>query len=174
MIYIFDSYYTDTEANTACVGISHWDSTTHAVVLSRKTVVSSDYISGQFYKRELPGILQIISELVLQPGDIIVIDGYVYLDDQLSNGLGGYLYEELGRSVPVLGVAKNKYRTLDRAYREVHRGKSSKPLFITAAGIDLDDAVAHLQQMAGAYRLPDMLKLADMLSKGYGKTNNTN
>ncbi len=50
-------------------------------------------------------------------------------------------------------------------YVSGHRRESKKPLFITAAGIDLDYAAAGVEQMAGAYRIPDLLKRVDMLSK---------
>ena len=166
MIYAFDSYYINKEVNTSCVGFLDWSSTKPEMAISEKSEVLSDYVSGQFYKRELPGIIQIIDQLDLQAPDILVVDGYVYLDDQKSNGLGGYLYEAIGKSNPVIGVAKKAYKSLDQAVREVYRGESKKPLYVTAMGFDLDYATKCITGMTGKYRIPDLLKLVDQYSKG--------
>ncbi|MBC6994961.1 endonuclease V [Lewinella lacunae] len=166
MIYAFDLYYREEETVTACVGFENWSSTAPALQLTEKSKVESDYISGQFYKRELPGILQLLQKIDLQPGDLIIVDGYVYLDDEKSNGLGGHLYEALDKQFPIIGVAKKKYHSLEKEYREVYRGQSQKPLFITAAGFDLEEAQCCVEGMAGTYRIPDLLKIVDQLSKG--------
>ncbi len=166
MIYAFDLYYREAETVTACVGFDNWASTAPALQLTEKSKVESEYISGQFYKRELPGILQLLQKIDLQPGDLIIVDGYVYLDDAKSNGLGGHLYEALDKQVPVIGVAKKKYHSLEKEYREVYRGLSQKPLLITTAGFDLKEAQRCVEGMAGTYRIPDVLKIADQLSKG--------
>lgn len=48
---------------------------------------------------------------------------------------------------------------------EIFRGTSSKPLFITSAGIDLRDAAEHIEKMHGMYRMPTLLKLLDTYTK---------
>ena len=67
----------------------------------------SRYISGQFYKRELPGILRLLEQFDETP-DEMVIDGYVMLGDR--PGLGQYLFESFVGRIPVIGVAKSKHR----------------------------------------------------------------
>lgn len=67
--------------------------------------------------------------------------------------------------IPIIGVAKKKYKLLQNEYREVYRGKSKKPLFITSAGFDIDKAKKIIEKMHGSFRIPSMLKLADQLSK---------
>ena len=49
---------------------------------------------------------------ILICGDIslIVIDGFVYLDDEGGYGLGGHLYECLERRVQIVGVAKSPFK----------------------------------------------------------------
>lgn len=165
MIYIFDSYYNDKETITACIGIENWQSENPGLQFSEKSLVESEYISGQFYKRELPGIINLLKKINLKKSDLIIIDGYVYLDDYQSNGLGGYLYEELNKEIPIIGVAKKKYKLLQNGCREVYRGKSKKPLFVTTAGIDVDRAKKIIEEMPGSFRIPLILKLVDQLSK---------
>ena len=41
----------------------------------------ADYVPGQFYKRELPCIIQLLDEII-EPIDLIVVDGYVWLTDE--------------------------------------------------------------------------------------------
>jgi hypothetical protein len=45
------------------------------------------------------------------------------------------------------------------------RGGSSRPLFITAAGIAPDIAAGYLRKMAGAHRIPTLLKRVDRLCR---------
>jgi deoxyribonuclease V len=67
-----------------------------------------EYTSGEFYKRELPCILSLLGKNHFDNIEAIIVDGFVYLDDQNKLGLGGHLYERLPYKVPVIGVAKNK------------------------------------------------------------------
>lgn len=43
-----------------------------------------EYVSGQFYKRELPCILQIITKVDLSQIEVIIIDGHVFIDNNFS------------------------------------------------------------------------------------------
>lgn len=119
------------------------------------------YVPGEFYRRELPILLALIGR-VREPLDIILIDGYVCLGDE--PGLGQHLFEKLGGKTPVIGVAKSRFHDTDAI--EVLRGHSQSPLYITAAGIPLDEAAEHVRQMHGPYRIPTLLKQVDQLSKG--------
>jgi len=116
------------------------------------------YESGQFYKRELPCILELLSVHTLTP-DIIIVDGYVDFG-KAEKALGTYLYEALLGSVGIIGVAKNRFLGISPE-TEVFRGQSNKPLFVTAIGIDADLARQYIITMAGEYRIPDLLKCAD-------------
>jgi deoxyribonuclease V len=95
---------------------------------------------------------------------IVVIDGYVWLDEGRP-GLGARLFEALGGRTPVVGIAKTAFRDAGWA-RAVVRGRSAKPLFVTAAGLGLDDAAEGVRSMAGAHRLPAMVAEADRLARG--------
>lgn len=63
-----------------------------------------------------------------------------------------------------MGVAKNRFRDTVHA-AEIYRGNSKRPLFVTSIGVDYQRAAAHVQSMAGAHRLPTLLKTVDRLSR---------
>ncbi len=129
-----------------------------------------EYVPGEFYKRELPCIQAVLAQLPSTP-DTLVIDGYVWLDDQGKKGLGARLYDALDAQIPVIGVAKTSFATATSAI-ELHRGGSSRPLYVTAIGLEVNDAVSAVARMHGAHRIPTMLNLVDRLSKGEAKLRN--
>ena len=93
---------------------------------------------GEFYLRELPrrAVLEDLSELGL-----LVTDGYADLDPAGRPGLGAHAHAEFG--IPVIGVAKSRFRTATHAVPVV-RGSSMRPLFVTAAGMPAADAAARM------------------------------
>jgi deoxyribonuclease V len=118
------------------------------------------YQPGAFYLRELPPLRAVLAgqdELRL-----VVVDGYADLDPDGRPGLGARLHAELG--MPVIGVAKSAYRTATHAI-PVLRGTSSRPLFVTAAGLPRHDAADLVRHMAGRFRVPDALRRADTLAR---------
>ena len=90
------------------------------------------YRPGELYRRELPGILDVLSALEREP-DLVVVDGYVSLANG-APGLGAHLYRALEERVQIIGVAKTRFSGAGQAVR-VYRGSSEKPLFVTAAGL---------------------------------------
>ena len=51
------------------------------------------------------------------------------------------------------------------AYVDHLRGGSKRPLYLTAAGIDVKQAAALVKSMHGGHRVPALLKRADQLSR---------
>jgi deoxyribonuclease V len=123
----------------------------------------AEYQPGQFYRRELPCILKLLTDNGLAP-DIIIIDGFVYLDGVSRPGLGKHLYDALHGDVAVIGVAKTPFKGISPRY-QLFRGGSTRPLYITAVGIHLDIAKDFIRDMHGRHRLPTMLKRVDHLSR---------
>lgn len=165
MILAFDTYYSDKKAKTVAIGFNAWtDAQPHEVFTETLDDVA-DYQPGEFYKRELPCILSLLSRIDLAKVEAIVIDGFVILDDNGKPGLGGHLYARLDQKVPVIGVAKTNFALINEGKREVFRGQSERPLFITALGIDLDVASNNIRHMHGDYRIPTLLKYLDGLTK---------
>ncbi|MEE6126600.1 endonuclease V [Chryseobacterium arthrosphaerae] len=165
MIYAFDTYYYEDFANTACIAFEDWESEKEVETFIEQTKINSEYESGAFYKRELPCILSLLQKITLKSGDIIIVDGYVTLDNEGKSGLGGHLYKALDEKYPVVGIAKNEFTTPDTERRSVFRGESRIPLFLTAKGIDVDEVKTKVEQMHGAYRMPTLLKKLDQLSR---------
>ncbi|AYZ11791.1 endonuclease V [Chryseobacterium arthrosphaerae] len=165
MIYAFDTYYYEDFANTVCIAFEDWKSEKEVETFIEQTKINSEYESGAFYKRELPCILSLLQKITLKSGDIIIVDGYVTLDNEGKSGLGGHLYKALDEKYPVVGIAKNEFTTPDTERRSVFRGESRTPLFLTAKGIDVDEVKTKVEQMHGAYRMPTLLKKLDQLSR---------
>jgi len=94
---------------------------------------------------------------------VVVIDGYVWLDQSGRKGLGALLFEALNETVSVIGVAKNRFSGSNGT--DVFRGTSRKPLIVTAAGIDEREAARLIQLMHGQYRIPTLVKRADYVSR---------
>jgi deoxyribonuclease V len=163
MIACVDVDYREAGAIAACVCFQSWSDDTPA---SESVIQISDvepYQSGQFYRRELPGILAVLKSLPDLP-QVIVIDGYVWLGDR-QPGLGAHLYEALERRVAVIGVAKTRFARAEPT-AEVLRGRSRSPLYVTAAGMGVAEAAGHIRAMHGPYRIPTLLKRVDQLSRG--------
>ena len=118
------------------------------------------YQPGQFFVRELPPLRAVLAHV--RNLGLLVIDGYVDLDPGGRPGLGAHAHAAFG--VPVIGVAKTRFRAASHAV-EVLRGSSSRPLFVTAAGMPQAEAAALVRQMAGLFRLPDALRRADALAR---------
>ncbi|AYO53857.1 MULTISPECIES: endonuclease V [Acinetobacter] len=163
MIIVLDVAYTESFAHVAGVVFENWTSQKAAQTYTLKVQEIAEYESGQFYKRELPCLLALLQE-VKEPIDLIVIDGYVTLGEDQHYGLGQYLYEALDCKIPVIGVAKNEFKGTPK-YCEILRGLSQKPLYVTAIGIDLDVAKNHVENMYGKFRIPELLKEVDRLSR---------
>ena len=159
MILAVDVNYDQKRARAAGVLFSNW---TAAQPYSKFISILDEvkkYIPGEFYKRELPCILKLINEHKLRP-QIIIVDGYVYLDGNTKPGLGKYLFDQLNGKIPIIGVAKNPYKDITSEY-EVYRGGSKRPLYVTSAGIPINKAKNKIRSMHGIFRIPDMLRLVD-------------
>ena len=134
-----------------------------SVAYSRTAMTSTagEYRPGEFWRRELSPLRTVLDGVAGLA--LVVIDGYVDLDPAGRPGLGARVHAEFG--VPVIGVAKSFFRGAVHA-APVPRGRSARPLYVTAAGIGVPEAARMVAQMAGPYRMPDVLRLADRLARG--------
>lgn len=165
MMLAFDTFYYADEAKTVCISFTDWSQETEAQVFSKITKHPNSYQPGEFYKRELPCILDLCKDLPLEKINTMIVDGYVYLDDDGKLGLGGRLYQHFNKEIPVIGVAKSNFFSLQENQKLVYRGKSKNPLYITAAGISLAQAAHKIQMMHGNFRIPTLLKRLDLLTR---------
>jgi deoxyribonuclease V len=164
MLACVDVDYRGDEAVAACVLFKTWQDEKASSERVERIRGVAPYQPGQFYRRELPCLLAVLAPCE-EPLDLVLIDGYVWLGEESHPGLGAHLYEALQWKVPIVGVAKTQFLSARRAVA-VSRGETSrKPLFVTAAGIDVAIAAANVQAMHGAYRLPTLLKRVDQLCR---------
>ncbi len=164
MIFAVDVYYRANLAIVAGVLFDRWDAAEPICELTAEITGVAEYEPGQFYKRELPCIVEILGRLEKLP-DCIVVDGYVYLDEFHQPGLGQHLYDAIDGKAAVIGVAKTKFKAVPSS-AEVFRGDSQKPLYVTAVGIDETEARKSIAQMHGNHRMPTLLKIVDARSRG--------
>jgi deoxyribonuclease V len=150
-------------AAAACVLFEQWADPIEAG--TRVVMVSNvaPYEPGAFYRRELP-CLQAVLGAVGAPVEAVVVDGYVWLSAEGRPGLGAHPFEALGRSTPVVGVAKTSF-TGSALAEPVLRGGSARPLYVTAAGADARTAAGWIRSMHGAHRIPTLLRRADRLCR---------
>ncbi|TDR87958.1 endonuclease V [Enterovirga rhinocerotis] len=115
-----------------------------------------EYRPGRFFERELPCILAVLEDA--EAPELIIVDGYAWLGAERKPGLGARLHGLVG--LPVIGVAKTPFAGTP-ADAAVLRGRSSKPLFVTAAGMDETLARARVAAMHGPHRVPTLLRAVD-------------
>jgi deoxyribonuclease V len=160
MIAALDVSYNENDSAVAAAVVFAQFADAEAVSQYTATVSQTGaYVPGQFFKRELPCLLTVL-EKVTEKLDTVVVDGYVTLGDQ--PGLGYHLWEKLGRRVAVIGVAKRPFAGADSV--NIFRGKSSRPLHVTAIGIDPLSAADRIAGMHGPHRMPTLLRRADDLA----------
>jgi deoxyribonuclease V len=117
----------------------------------------ADYVPGEFYLRELPCLLELLRTLQQLP-QVVFVDGYVWLAGERP-ALGARLYEALNGTVAVIGVAKTSLKMAGESQQLSRAGH--RPIYVSAAGIDLANAVEMVTVMHGDGRLPAMIQLAD-------------
>jgi len=163
MIAALDVHYSGNTATAAAVVFENWSSNEAIAQYTALESPVAAYEAGQFYMRELSPLLTVIKQIKL-PTDTYIIDGYCHLSSDFAPGLGVYLNDALGKSATIVGVAKNRYRDSQHAI-EVLRATSKRPLFVTSIGISYEIAAQNVASMAGQYRIPEMLKAVNRLSR---------
>lgn len=153
-------YRDDGSAAVAGVLFGAWAAPMPERVIRTVLTEVEPYVPGQFFRRELPCILHLLT--LCPPVDTVIVDGYV---DVLPDhpGLGRHLFDRLGGGTPVVGVAKTRYHGTHAL--PLCRGGSNNPLYITSAGMDPSVARDLVESMSGDFRLPTLLKLADQVAR---------
>lgn len=159
-----DVQYDGGSATIAGILFEDWkaDTVVRTVITSLNGV--APYEAGSFYKRELPCILSLLDD-VYENIEVMVIDGFVTLGSDQADGLGMHLYRAVNESVAIIGVAKKSFSDTP-ADCELYRGRSKKPLYVTAVGVPLIQAKELIANMHGQHRIPTLLKRADQVCRG--------
>lgn len=166
MLACIDVSYGERDAVAACLLFRNWGDTVEQRALTARVAEVAPYQPGAFYLRELPCLLAVLRK-VEEPLDVVVVDGYVWLsaDPESRPGLGARLFEALGGRVVVVGVAKTGFHGAEAFAKAVLRGKSARPLYVTAAGAELVVAAGWIRAMHGEHRIPTLLRRVDRLCR---------
>ena len=163
MMLAVDVDYRNNKAIVAGVAFNQWADDKPAQEWVIQVPSPAAYLPGQFYRRELPCILALLKQIDAVP-EVMIIDGYVYLGYEKKPGLGQYLFEALHGDTVVIGVAKKRFKNTPEGVA-LYRGQSKRPLYVTAVGIDEDEARQLIASMVGHHRIPVLLKRADQLCR---------
>lgn len=168
MIYlILDVHYIELEkiTNASVAGIRFTGENPNTILNKYQITVNNvaPYCSGQFYKREMPCLITLVNQIA-DPFDVIIVDGFVYLDGLVQAGLGKHLYDNLHNKKPIIGVAKNSFHGITEKY-EVYRGESKNPLYVTTHDFNLDEAKLLIKNLEGKFRVPSIIQKVDKLSR---------
>lgn len=166
MIAALDVYYRPNgTAKAVCLLFGQFDASRPDAVFEAILPEVADYQPGEFYRRELPCLIEVLQQVDLSTVGCLLIDGYVFLDDSGKPGLGWHLHQHFGGRLPVIGVAKTSFHNNLLHVRPVLRGISRNPLYVSSIGMDPDVAADRVRSMAGPYRMPELLKLLDGMTK---------
>lgn len=164
MVLAIDVHYREDIAKAVGV-LFEWTDTVSTQIFTEYIDEIEEYIPGQFYKRELPCILKIIGKIDLSLVEVIIIDGHVFIDNNQSYGLGGYLWKALNKTKPIVGIAKKAFYNTEQVTYPIYRGNSKIPLYISSIGIDTILMQTLVKNMYGEYRIPSILKQLDVETK---------
>jgi deoxyribonuclease V len=162
VIAIVDVHYTGDRARGALVVADDWTDAAPRETRVADVPVTAPYMPGALFLRELPPILEVLRGTM---PDAVVVDAYVSLGPDRP-GLGARLFEALnatGAIIPIVGVAKTPFRGATAT--EILRGASTRPLYVTAIGMDESDAAERVRTMHGAHRIPTLIRRADELAR---------
>lgn len=176
---VVDTQYVDNTAYVALGIFQDWSSDVFERVILKKIDNVAPYEPGAFYKREMPGILTALNEANSNYDiDTLVIDGFVHLT-KTKIGLGMHIYNVLTRtpitdsklaSIKIIGIAKTKFRGCEEVSKPLVRGSlASNPLFITAVGLSLDEAVNIVKSMHDKARIPTLVNAIDRHARDFAK-----
>ncbi|KAF0243618.1 MAG: hypothetical protein FD180_3222 [Planctomycetota bacterium] len=164
MIACLDAHYRDEVAFAAGVLFDDWPARAPVREWTVRVEGGAPYVPGQFYRREMPGLLRLLEALPELPR-IVLVDAYAWLGEGMP-GMGARLHEALGGRAAIVGVAKTKYRGAGPA-ATVRRGRSGSPLYVSTAGMPLEEAAEGVKRMHGRGRLPLMVRRADVLARAF-------
>ena len=162
MIVALDVHYDEVKhkGTASAVVFEHWEDSIPFASYVADCSNIQPYVAGEFFKRELPCLLAVLA-MVKEPLTLAIVDSYVALGE--LPGMGMRLWEALEKKIPVVGVAKTRFRSA--ICTEVFRGASKTPLYVTAVGINSVEAAENVRKMHGSFRMPTMLTLADAVAR---------
>lgn len=102
-------------------------------------------------QQELSCIITLLEMIPTSP-KVIILNGCT------DPEMGQHLFDLLSQEIPVIEVS-----SFPGIGDPVYRGENTKPLFVTATGIDSKSASGIIEKMHGKHRIPTLLKHVDVL-----------
>jgi len=166
MIAFLDVDYRGVNARAACVVVKSWADQVPSATFTADVEGVHSYEPGNFYRRELPCLMSVLTLLPEMP-ETLVVDGYVWLGLEGRPGLGAHLHAAVGGLSAVVGIAKTQFKGLSDSnlVKLVYRGQSKNPLFITSVGLDLQSAAESVRGMHCEHRIPEIVRITDRLAR---------
>lgn len=162
MLACLDVHYGGSLAHAGAIVFRTWTDEHPICQYEASSREAGEYVPGEFYKRELGPLLEVIS-LIPHSLQTLLIDGYCTLSEEGRPGLGAHLYSALNQSVRIIGVAKTCFRSAPAA--QVLRGTSMRPLYVSALGMPVLEAAQGVARMHGRFRIPTLLRAVDALAR---------
>lgn len=166
-----DTFYSGSHhARTVGVIFNDWQDTEPSqIIIDEFDGFLYPYVPGQFFRRELPCILNLLEKVDLSNIDTVIIDGFLRLcgeNGKICSGLGEHLRDRLPSSVSLIGVAKTNYCKTNEISEHVIRGCSVRPLYVQGEGQYTNETAGNLiRLMCGDFRIPTLLKVLDLETK---------
>ena len=121
MIAAFDVHYLENRCAAAAILFSDYSDAEPAATYTQLLPRAADYIPGEFFRRELPCILTLLTHIT-QALDEMIVDGYVMLGNK--PGLGMYLFKSLDWAM-IEGRSNDRGLTEGRSFK-MTEGRSFK------------------------------------------------
>ena len=178
MILVTDVFYNEINNSAHIAGAVINDWTSDKIVETYeldKIDIDCAYIPGQFYKREMPCLIELwnsIPESKKAQINTFIVDGFYDIWDGRP-GLGHHFRDwliENGYNVEVVGIAKSPCRETNKFTLPVYRTEESKTskcrsaLWVNGSNME-NDYQNKVLNMAGKYRIPTIIKKVDKLSR---------
>lgn len=178
MILLLDVHYDEVNNSAHIAGIITDDWISDKIISIYeidKNGIDCAYIPGQFYKREMPCLIELwnsLSEYDKSNIDTIIVDGFYDIWNG-SKGLGHHFKDWLtanGYNKEVVGIAKNPCRETNKFTLPVYRTEESKTskcrsaLWVNGSKME-NDYQSKVLSMHGKYRIPTLIKAVDKLSR---------
>ncbi|MAX71970.1 MAG: endonuclease V [Flavobacteriaceae bacterium] len=164
MLLAIDVHYKEKYAKAVGVLFNWEDENPQHIIIDTIDDVA-DYEPGQFYKRELPCILQLLKQVELNSLEAIIVDSHVYVDNDKNYGLGGHLWQALDEKIPIIGIAKKAFHNTELVSKPIYRGESQNALYVSSIGVSEDEVLKKIKLLHGKYRIPSILKTLDQITK---------
>jgi deoxyribonuclease V len=164
VIAILDAAYAGEASVAACLTADDWTSTVPIAEFTHRAGRAEPHTPGEFHRREFPLIMSVLAMLPERPR-MLVIEGYVWLDTDGRKGLGAHLFEALRGRTAIVGLATSCFADAEQWVEQVGRGDSENPLWVTAAGVTLSEAVSGVKRMHGPHRIPTLVGRVAQLAR---------